>query len=329
MKVLFTSTYYNNPAFIELQLKSLKLFLTEEFIFLVMDDSATDTVSMIDGSPAEQAIKAECERLGVQYAKVPQHIHTNKSKGGLVPDGAPAGHPTERHRACLHWILQNNKTIGWDNYDYVMLSESDLLLRKPVEIHKLMIDGIRTIAGTGRKKYEVNRTIGDDAEWPTEHAGKMQVTIDFFTMYLLIFRMHHHPKLHCQPIKNIETMDIGGFGGTDTGGKTSLLLAQLQKSDYHFIEIAGNTDYQVDFFKNVDIFNEHQNFEETAQFVHYRGGSNWDYQSQEYYWEKFYRMLKQYVPELYDASTARHSATNLTSRDKQHTFKPGTTGLSV
>lgn len=321
MKILFTSTYYNNPAFIELQLKSLQLFLKEEFTFLVMDDSAPDTTSMVNGELAGWAIKQECERLGVTYAAVPQHIHTNKSKGGLVPNGAPAGHPTERHRACLHWILQNHKDLGWSNFDYVILAESDMLLRKPVSVHELMIHGIRKIVGTGRKKYQVNRTIGDDEEWPPEHAGKMHVTIDFFTMYMLIFRMVDFKNIHKPHLKNIETMDIGGFGGTDTGGKTSLLLQQLNLEDYHFIEISGNTDFQVDFFKNITNVNEFDNFEETAQFVHYRGGSNWDYQSSEYYWEKFYRMLKQYVPELYNADTAKHSKTNLTSRDQEHTFK--------
>lgn len=312
--ILFTSTYYNNPAFIELQLKSLQLFLKQEFTFLVMDDSAPDILSLVDGQPAEQAIKAECERLGVQYQKVPQYIHANKEKGGLVPNGAPASHPTERHRACLHWILQNHVSLGWPNYDYTMLAESDMLLRKSVDIDRIMLCGVHKIVGTGRKDYQVNRTIGDDDEWPPIHAGKMQVTIDFFTMYLLIFNMK-------SPV-DIASMDIGGFGGTDTGGKTSLLLDLYNSQmDYDFIEIAGNTDYQVDFFKYFLMENKQDNFEESAQFVHYRGGSNWDYQSMEYYWEKFYRMLRKYVPELYNAGIARHSNVNLTSRDQEHTFK--------
>ncbi len=320
MKILFTSTYYNNPAFIELQLLSLQKFCVQPFDFLVMDDSEDETKSLVTGGCATTEIKAECERLGVKYHKVPAWIHANKINGGLVPNGEPANHPTERHRACLHWILANTQLLGWGAYNYVALAESDMLLRKFVDFHQIMNQGVLQLCGTGRSNTQVNRKNPNQSDWPAEYAEHSNVTIDFLTMYLTIFNID-------KPI-NFKALDITGFGGTDTGGCTSLLLRHMEYCrDYKFIEISGNTDYQVDFFyTNMLGFGQQatsgQSFEAEAQFVHYRGGSNWDYQTQEYYWEKFYRMLRQYVPDLYNAGTARHSTTTLTSRDKEHSFKP-------
>src|SRR3990167_6636067 len=106
--VLIVTTSYNNPAFIELQKKCFDKFILDDFDFAVANDSDFNTKSLISGGNANAEIIHECERIGLRHIRVPQNIHNNIKDGGLVPDGLPANHPTERHRATLHWILKNS-----------------------------------------------------------------------------------------------------------------------------------------------------------------------------------------------------------------------------
>ena len=301
-KILILTTYYNNPNFIKLQRESFYEFIEDEWEFIVIDDSEPNVMSLASGEPIGNDIKAECDRLGLKCVKVPKSVHKSKSEGGLVPDGLPANHPTERHRACLHFILSNLSTLESEKYDLILLTESDVFIKKHINFHDYM--GDHDLLGTGRSTM-VHRTDDPNQVWVEEIEHLKQVWINFFTMYLLLI----NPK----KVKNIEQMDIGGFGGTDTGGKTSFYLDKNPQLKWGFLEIGHNKDDQIDVFskeKGVD--------ELGSEFIHYRGGSNWDYQSIDYYNEKLNRMLKKYVPELYN-NQPTHLKT-LTSRDGEHTF---------
>lgn len=306
MRILIITTHYNNPEFIRLQNESFNYFVCDggHMDFVVSDDSTPEVISLVDGKSIGNKIKEECDKFGLKCVKIPQSIHQNISKGGLVPDGLPTNHPTERHRATLHYILQNldQFTHSYDEYDMLVITESDALIRKDVFLFDFIKD--YDIIGTGRRTT-VHKTNDPDQYWLPELGDAASVDIDFFTMYLLMVNL--------KTVKNINQLDIGGFGGTDTGGKSFLFLKQNPEYRYKLMSISGNKEYQLDFFHN------NSDSEENAEFVHYRGGSNWDHQSIDYYKEKLNRMLKTFVPQLYKGQQTHQQ--NLTSRDGEHTFK--------
>lgn len=303
MKTLFLATYYNNHFFAKLQLASLQKFITSPWDFAIVDDASPDVRSLLGGGLSTDDIQQQAKTLDLRYIRVPQSVHASHSNGGLVPDGLPVDHPTERHRACLHYLLQNMKSLA-EGYDFVVLMESDLLVRKLIDIPSYM-EG-HAIAGTGRKSVHLRRTRQNERHWPYAYSHEDDVIVDFFTMYLLMVDL--------RKVTNLEEMDAGGFAGSDTGGKTSVFLRRHPEYSPCFINISGNTNFQVDIFSKGDPSDE------DAEFVHYRAGTNWDYQSTDYYLEKLNRMLKYFVPPLYDGAPL--SAQKLTSRDKEHSFLP-------
>lgn len=303
MKTVFIATYYNAPHFMRLQLDSLNQFLDGEFDLVIIDDSEDDTRSLLSKRVARQEIAEEAHKLGLKYFSVPQSVHTNKCDGGLVPDGLPANHPTERHRACMHWILKNHKNLGFNNYDTMVIMESDMFIKKPLNIIEYM-EGA-DLMGPGRKNVKLTKTNDPNQVWAEEINDLTEVTIDFFPMYLLAINMNK--------VNNLEDLDIGGFSGTDTGGKTAFFLRNNPEYKALFLDISGNKDYQIDFF------HKSGENEDSAEFIHYRAGSLWDHQSIEYYCEKLNRLLKNFVPSL--KINLPQQTKDLSSRDKEHTFK--------
>lgn len=299
-KTLLLSTYYNAPHFLELQQQSFNLFMNDEFDFYIFDDSDDNTQAILSGIHARTSIIDECDRLNIIRIPVPQSVHACVKDGGLVPDGLPASHPTERHRACLHWILKDGfKKLNISDYDAVVLMESDMMLRRSVSFINIL--NHHDLLGTGKKNRTMVNRRDPDQFWPERIADLDEITIDHFNMMLTIF----NPNI----VSDIDEMDIGGFAGTDTGGKTHFFMSDR---DYrcNFLHVFNDLDKQVDLFAIDDVSN--------PEFVHYRAGSNWDYQSVEYYKEKLNRMLNEYIP---DMGNRPESDKKLTSRDGEHTFE--------
>lgn len=300
--VKIITTYYNAPHFMELQFKTFEKFAGCGANLVIINDAEDDTKSLLSGYPARQEIHSMACVLNLEHHFVPQSVHRNISDGGLVPNGFPANHPTERHRACLHWILNNYQNLGFHDSDITIIAESDLFPRKMIDFKTY--GGDYDLLGTGRLNLHLKKTCQPNQYWPIQIKDLDSITIDFFTMYLLF--------INNENVNNIEQLDIGGFAGTDTGGKTSFFLKDNPQYKHKFLQIGGNKDYQVDFFSN-------EKPDEDSEFIHYRAGSNWDLQSKDYYKEKLNRMLVKYIPEFAENITL--SQKDLSSRDKEHIFK--------
>lgn len=289
----------------ELQLNSLKQFVEDDFELVVMDDSEDNIKSLLSTNRARDEIKNEASRLGLRYIQVPQNVHANVSDGGLVPNGLPANHPTERHRAHLHWIFKNHRNLGFDKYDTFVLIESDMFVKKPLNVSSYMEN--YDLMGPGRKNVRITKKEGPDQLWPDELKDVAEVTFSFFPMYMLFVNM--------KTVHNLDILNIGGFAGTDTGGQTGLFIRNNPNYKCCFMDIGSNKNYQIDFFSKESASDE------DAEFVHYRAGSNWDHQSIGYYSEKLNRLLKHFVPSLTFALP--EPTQDLSSRDKEHTFVKG------
>lgn len=303
MKTLFISTHYNAPHFIKFQVESFNIFIKNDFEIVIMDDSRNNMKSLFSERIASEEIYEESQKYDLRYIRVPQSIHTTISNGGLVPDGLPCDHPTERHRAHLHWIIKNHKILGFDKYNIIVFIESDMFAKKSIDIESYM--GDYDLMGPGRKNIHlVREKQNPNQEWALQSQHLDEITISFFPMYMLFVNM--------QRVNNLETLDVGGFAGTDTGGKTYFFLQDNPQYKYFFMEIINNREYQIDFISKFAFTGKE------ADFIHYRAGSNWDYQNEEYYQEKLKRLFRDFVPEIkYDYHLLKH---NLISRDKEHTF---------
>jgi hypothetical protein len=302
-KTLFVSTYYNNPAFMELQLKCFRKFVRGEWDFFVINDAASDTKCLFSENKASDKIQKEAQRLNLSCINVPQSVHKNKSEGGLVPDTLPSSHPTERHRACLHWILKNHKQFGFDKYDYFVLMESDMFFARDINADEYFSKF--DIIAPMRKNCTLSKTNDQNQYWPDRIKDINQVTIDFFPMYFFAANMN--------TVKNLETINIGGFAGTDTGGQTCFFIEDNPGYSIFPMFIADTKDYQIQFISKTKP-------DELAEIIHYRAGSNWDWQTKEYYNEKLNRLFNVFIPGIKKPDNPL--TVELKSKDGQHSFFP-------
>jgi hypothetical protein len=307
---LFLATYFNNPHFIELQLKSFQKYIEDDFDFAVIDDAADDTISLLSSQLAKNEIQSECQKNGVRYIPIPQSVHTFVENGGLVPHDSPdinLHHPTERHQAVLRWILNNHKSLGFDQYKYLVILDADMFFKKPIKMSEYMEN--YDIMGAHREQT-INVAALDQ-----ERRNKLSEEVksldgkklNFFTMCLLFINM--------QTVKNLETMDNRSYRIiTDTGGRTHEFIERNPQYKYLYLGDMNSQEYRVDFFFKKD----RPYSEEIAEIIHYRGGSNWSYETHEYYFEKLNRMLERYVPEMYKKYIDIDH--NVISRTGEHTF---------
>lgn len=308
--VLFLATYFNNPHFIEFQMKSLKTFVENDFDFVVLDDSKDDTVSILSSKLARDEIKSEAEKYGAQYMQVPQSIHAYYSQGGYVPNENPnTSHPTERHQALIRWILTNYKKLGFDNYKVLALIDADVFFRRKTDMVKYME---YDIMGSFRTQT-INLPLGNfpDKMFPEKVKKLNGTTIDFLTLCILFVNL--------QKVNNLETMDVGSWPGTDTGSKTNFFIKENTQYTYSFIIDYQDPEYRSDLFSK-RLLRGLGEVTEKAEMLHYRAGSNWGYEQPDYYRAKLNGILNKYIPEIAVPNT-NSSKGEFISYDGEHTVK--------
>lgn len=116
-KVLLITHSYNRPDFIELQAKTFKAFLQDDYEYAVFNDAPNHDM--------ENQIKKTCEKLGIKCYRVPQHLHA-------VPGRGDAGC---RHMDGIAYAL---KEIGYNYSGIVTLIDSDCFLLKKFSIEKYL-----------------------------------------------------------------------------------------------------------------------------------------------------------------------------------------------
>ena len=299
---LILAAYFNNPHFISLQHQAFKLFVQDEYDFTVLDDSTEDVKSILTGKRARDEILSECHRLGVNHLAVPQTIHAYKRHGGYTPDeNATIDHPTERHQAIFAWLFEQHKNLGFDQYKTLVLLDADVLVKQPINFSTYMD---HDIIGTFRDQ-DIKLPLGkfDDRLFPPHVKEIDGQTIRFLTIYITLFNM--------QKVSNLETLNIGTWPHTDTGGRTYFFLRDNPQYSRYFLHERHDSEHRI------DVISKDPNFTaENAEFIHYRAGSNWLYEQADYYREKLNRMLQHYIPAL--ATNITPADRELRSRDGEH-----------
>jgi hypothetical protein len=311
---LFIATYFNNAHFIEHQVNSFKTFVKDDYDFSVIDDSTDSVKSLLTENLSRNDIISECQKYGVGYIPVPQTVHALIENGGLIVKDAPhidPHHPTERHQACLRWIFNNYKQLGFDQYKYLVLLDADMFFRKPISISEYM-EGY-DMAGSHREQTVNLSSLDADrlSRIPDEIRRMDGQKLDFFTLCLLFINM--------QTVKNLETIDNRSFRIiTDTGGRTKKFIDDNPQYKFLFLKDWNSAEYRVDFFSKEGP-RAPDGTENSPELIHYRGGSNWDYQSRDYYSEKLYRLFKKYIPEI-EISYKYKADHDVISKSKEHIF---------
>ena len=301
----FVATYYNNPHFIELQAKTLSKYVEDSYDFFVLDDSEADTKSILTNNLARDEIKAECLKYGAIYTPIPQTIHQYMRNGGYVPNESPTTHhPTERHQALMRYLLTNPKKLKIDKYKHLVLMDADVFFKQPISVEAYMTHDI--IATHRIQDIKLPLSEHHPAMFPPRVRELDGKTINFFTFFIMFVNL--------QRVTNLHSIDVGSWPATDTGSKSNFFITDNPQYSYKWLNERHVGEVRIDVVSKSDDFDEFG-----AEFVHYRAGSNWLYESSDYYKAKLHRMLKRYLPDLAKPEWDIHQ--DLTSRDGEHSLK--------
>jgi hypothetical protein len=272
-QILIFTYAYNRPDFIELQYKTFKKFLKDDYMFVVFNDARD--YSMI------HAIEAMCMQCGIGCIPIPQQIHDQPYLTRLPAE--KFHDPSVRTANVIQYSLN---TLGFNHDDIVCIIDSDMFLIKEFSIKNYMenadIAGHKQLRGNGKISYVWNGIV-------------------FLNM----------PQLPNKNMLDFNCGQIDGYA-VDTGGYTHHYLKNNPAvkiryiegpryiSDFRFNNYAHTTELLkgmhfspalIEFIQtapsNIEFFLDYT-------FVHYRSGSNWDKKSFEYH-EKKTRILNTFI----------------------------------
>jgi hypothetical protein len=121
-KTLIVTHNYNRPDFIEIQYKTLKKFLQDDFEYVVFNDS--NKIDMY------RQIEKMCQMYGIRSISVPQELHNDDVNASF------------RHATAVKYSLE---TVGYGHDGIVFILDCDIILVRPFSVAKYMED--RDIAG--------------------------------------------------------------------------------------------------------------------------------------------------------------------------------------
>ncbi|MFZ5953841.1 MAG: hypothetical protein ACOYT8_01935 [Candidatus Dependentiae bacterium] len=261
-KVLIITHNYNRPDFIELQHKTFKKFLKDDYEYVVFNDATSDHM--------RQNIYDMCNRYHIRCIEIPQEIHTRPYCPRLPGDNLQQNN--YRHSNCVQYSLD---VIGYDHDGVVFIIDSDCLLVRPFSIEDYMAD--KHISGRinrPRNKIQycsplfcmiamnkipdkkslnfnagtINGILGDTGAWS-------------------YYYMQEHPELKIIPVHMTFSHQLF-LGDRHINKPADVHISdELKRS---FYEHYGFTDIEIAFLLNrPDTFEYYLDL----NFVHYRGSS--------------------------------------------------------
>lgn len=288
-RTLIITHNYNRPEFIEIQQKTFKKFLLDDYEFVVFNDAR-------DEGTARQ-IREACASCRVRCVQVPQEIHTRPYLKRKPQDNLHQSNI--RHANCVQYSLD---ILGFRHDDAVLILDSDMFLIRPFSVTSYMSDKdiaafikrtpykvyclcpVLTFLAMNRlpDKTTLDFNTGIISGWPVDSGG--------YTYHYLC----KHPEV---TLKSIDVLY-----------SHQLFLADLHINRFNpdpvpnevkatFYMNLGFTDKEINFLlKKPDTFE----FYLEKNFLHYRDGSNDTRQSREYHLNKF-RMFNEFINDIMDS----------------------------
>jgi hypothetical protein len=285
-KVLIITHSYNRPDFIEIQNKTFKKFLKDDYEFVVFNDAK-------DIETADK-INQTCDRLNLECIRIPQDIHDRPYLYRL--DGEWFHHPSVR---CSNVVQYSLDVLGFKHPGIVALVDSDLFLIKEMSI-KEYLKGYH-LAGLPQSRNNQSTVV--DYVW---------IGIVFLDMTALPDK--ETLNFNCGRVKNI-AVDAGGHTYHYLTDHPSILWKKMnvQHISNFLCESCRKLETAPCCTHNLDILRA-EKFDETEikflhagitncefildhHFLHYRSGSNWDYKSPGYHKQKT-KLVNDFIDEV-------------------------------
>ncbi len=262
-KVLVITHNYNRPDFIEMQYKTFKKFLHDEYEYVVFNDARQETM--------KTQIDAMCAKYQIRCIRIPQEIHSRPYLP-REPSDDLVNNASIRHANCVQYSLD---VLGYDYPGIVFIIDTDVALIRSFSIEQYMQD--KDIAARINRPRNKARYCSPlfcmlhMSKLPEKHAINFNCGVingvsgdtGAWTYYYLL----KHPELRVVPVRMtfshqlfLADNHINVFVNTST------------PDDYKrgFYEHFGFNDAEIEFLlKKPDTFEFYlDNF-----FLHYRGSS--------------------------------------------------------
>ncbi|MCI5051656.1 MAG: hypothetical protein MRY21_00795 [Simkaniaceae bacterium] len=266
-KVLIYTYAYNRPEFIEMQHKTLKHFVEDDFEFVVFNDAVNTKM--------RREIEAVCHKEGVKCVRIPQPIHAMPYLHRLAREDINA--PSVRNCNVVQFSLNR---LGFNHNGIVVLLDSDLFLVKPINFHE----------------YLAEHPIASVMQYRTSPSGE-RVDYLWIGLAMLDFsRLPNHRSINfnCGTIKEVNV---------DSGGHTHDYLASHRDIAVNNLNLlyVSQTPQNSSFTEeeNALIAAQPKDSEWMADrhFLHYRAGSNWNLKSPGFHREK-YLAIKNFIERI-------------------------------
>lgn len=266
--VLLITHAYNRPDFIEIQDKTFKKFLQDDYEFVVFNDAP--------GEPMARAIASTCQNLGIRCIRIPQSIHTQPYlPKGLGEDG------NNSCKRCAHVVQYSLDILGFDHTDLVAIIDSDMFLIKPFSIRQYMKD--IQLAGV-----------------PQSRENGVSC-VEYFWNGLVFFDMPALPdkksiNFNCGRVEGIG-VDVGGYTYYYLKNHPDLRRKNIDCLYTHNIEELKHIFFTKELIWFIDQSPDNIEFLIHGTFLHYRGGTNWNGKSPEYHQQKT-NILHNFITQL-------------------------------
>jgi len=260
---VYIFTYsYNRPEFIELQHRTFKKFLRDDYKFIVFNDAKSDHLC--------SAIERMCEKFDIECIRIPQEIHSRPYLQRWSTED-----PTGANCRNANVVMYSLHTKGFKHDDILALIDSDLFLIQPFSIREYL------------KGYDIAGL------WQGRSKDPSSPSVQYLWIGIVFMNMATLP--------DIQTIDFNcGFVGdvpVDVGGQT-----------YHYLH--NHPDVKVRSINtdapSLDHIDERmytflrrgpfamQFFCADGCWVHYGGGTNWDYRPVNHHRWK-YALLERFI----------------------------------
>jgi hypothetical protein len=150
-KVLFISTWINNPELIPIQRDLIKKFCSEDAELLaVLDGKPTPCFTNFGDTSMRQRQINTCRTAGITFVEVPPELHTEPHRAQLFSVKSPGKYTTDFRNYELDPSSRTavSNQFGWrtfhqylaSSYDYLVMIQSDVFPFRPFSVRE-MLDG--------------------------------------------------------------------------------------------------------------------------------------------------------------------------------------------
>lgn len=259
-KILIITHSFNRPDFLELQVKTFKKFLQDDYEFVVFNDAKTPGM--------KSAIIDACKQLDVQCFDIPTSAHFGEWASKRTSD-------------AIQYSLQK---LGFDHNGIVFIIDSDMFLIKPFSIAKYL-EGY-DMAGLPQNMKSIhylwNGLIFMDMR---TLPNKRSINFDCNPINGIALDTggHLYYYLNANPNLRLKKTNACGINSLPIDIST---LKERGYSDNHIqLILEGHSDqYPMEF--HVD-----------NTFLHYRAGGNWMRRDKNYHDQKT-KLLKKFLDSL-------------------------------